>query len=86
MPAMFSGRLIFSTCTVSREENEDNRRWIIDNEELLHLKPAKLGEGLPESLIKMTGDDEGTYVRFLTGEPEGMPLMDGFFVSAFIKE
>ena len=80
------GRLIFSTCTVSREENEDNRRWIIDNEELLHLKPAKLGEELPESLIKMTGDDEGTYVRFLTGEPEGMPLMDGFFVSAFIKE
>ncbi|MCR5209022.1 MAG: 16S rRNA (cytosine(967)-C(5))-methyltransferase RsmB [Lachnospiraceae bacterium] len=79
------GRLIFSTCTVSEEENDQNRKWILDNKELLHLKKAPLGKGLPESLNDMAGDGK-SYVRFLTGEPDGAPLMDGFFVAAFEKE
>ena len=72
------GVLMYSTCTVSREENEDNRKWFIDN---FDFEALGFAERMPQAFKESTAS-EG-YLQLICGEPEGMPLMDGFFISLF---
>ncbi|MCR4584900.1 MAG: 16S rRNA (cytosine(967)-C(5))-methyltransferase RsmB [Lachnospiraceae bacterium] len=74
------GTLLFSTCTVSRQENEDNADWLIKEKGML---PDSLGGFLPASL-KEYETEEGR-VQLLCGEPAGLPLIDSFFISRFKK-
>jgi 16S rRNA (cytosine967-C5)-methyltransferase len=71
-----NGVLIFSTCTVNREENQDNRDFIINN---LKLQPESLDEYLPDKLCT-----ESTKEGFLQLIP-GIHETDGFFISKFRK-
>lgn len=71
------GRLIYSTCTINREENEDNAQWI--REELL-LRPVDMEKTLPKKYI--TGTAKEGYVQLLPG----IHGTDGFFIASFIKE
>lgn len=68
------GRLVFSTCTVSREENQDNRAWFLERfpfeaEDI----SGRLGASFEEETLK-----EG-YVQLLPG----VHPCDGFFLSVF---
>ncbi|MCR5625260.1 MAG: 16S rRNA (cytosine(967)-C(5))-methyltransferase RsmB, partial [Lachnospiraceae bacterium] len=71
------GTLIFSTCTITKEENVDNYKWI---RKKLGLKAVSIEDELPECLKGQTGE-EG-YIQVLPGEYD----TDGFFVSKFVKE
>ncbi|MBP1585056.1 MAG: 16S rRNA (cytosine(967)-C(5))-methyltransferase, partial [Lachnospiraceae bacterium] len=77
------GTLVFSTCTVSRRENEENVRRVLEDHDSFGLKAADIKDRLPAALAGMC---EGNHVQLLTGEPADMPLMDGFFISVFTKE
>lgn len=71
------GRLIYSTCTIAREENEENVEWIEKN---LPFRRVSMEALLPQPLRGKTG--EKGYVQIL-------PLdggVDGFFVAAFERE
>ena len=70
------GTLMFSTCTCSRAENQDNFRFLADE---CHLTPVDFYEKLPEKLRSETARDG--YIQ-LYGE-EG--LTDGFFIGKFTK-
>ncbi len=76
------GKMVFSTCTINREENEENFRWI---QETLGFTPVDFEKLLPESIV---GDEasrntakEG-YLQLLPGVHE----TDGFFISCLKKE
>ncbi|MBU5479312.1 16S rRNA (cytosine(967)-C(5))-methyltransferase RsmB [Eubacterium sp. MSJ-13] len=71
------GQLLYSTCTIAREENEDNVEWILEN---LPFKKADISKRMPEGLRKYMTDD--SYIQIL---PD-MAQTDGFFVAAFIKK
>ena len=78
------GRLIYSTCTITREENVENVRWIATR---LSFQPMDLSEALPEGLSATLakGRERDTakegYVQLLPG----VHPCDGFFVSMFRK-
>ncbi len=76
------GTLIYSTCTVTKEENEDNRAAFMEAHS--DFKADSLSPYLPECLQSDTVE-EG-YTTLLTGFPEGLPLMDGFFIARFVKK
>lgn len=70
------GTLIFSTCTIDKEENEENAQWFLKNFtfEKISLK-GKLNE-------RFAGDTmEQGYVQLLPG----VHPCDGFFIAAFRK-
>ena len=71
-----NGVLIFSTCTVNKEENQENRDWIIKN---LELVPESLDEFLPSKLCNETTKDG--YLQLIPGTHD----TDGFFISKFRK-
>ncbi len=71
------GRLIFSTCTIHRAENEDNVSWILDN---LPFRAAPFNELLPGELKCETA--EHGCIQLIPGIND----TDGFFISAFVKE
>lgn len=68
------GRLIFSTCTVNKDENQENIAWIEEN---LPFQRNSLKGILPKEL----GGEEG-YIQIFPGQYG----MDGFFISSFIRE
>ena len=68
------GRLLFSTCTVNRDENEKNFRWLRDE---MGLTPMSLEHTLPEQLHADTVRDG--YIQLLPGVHDA----DGFFISVF---
>lgn len=70
------GRLIFSTCTIAEQENEENVKWIREN---LPFSSVSIEEDLPLVLKGVTG--ENGYLQVLPYMAE----TDGFFISAFIK-
>lgn len=70
------GVLIFSTCTVNKGENQENRNWIIKN---LGLVPESLEDSLPNKLRNETTKDG--YLQLLPGIHD----TDGFFISKFRK-
>lgn len=71
------GRLIFSTCTITREENVENVRWITEH---LPFRPMDLSAALPRGLEMDTAKDG--YVQLLPG----VHACDGFFVSMFLRQ
>lgn len=70
------GKLLYSTCTISKEENEDNREYIIKE---LGLKPVSMKENLPKDL--QTETTEQGYLQLLPGIHD----CDGFFISVYEK-
>ena len=70
------GTLIYSTCTVSRMENEENVRWLTEN---YPLTPDSLDPYLPHELHRHT-TSEG-YIQLIPGIHE----CDGFFIARFRK-
>lgn len=70
------GTLIYSTCTVAREENDLQVEWILEN---LPLKLVSLEGCISEALLKNT-EREGT-LQLLPGREKA----DGFFLAKFQK-
>ena len=70
------GELIYSTCTLNRGENDDNRTWILEN---TPLKAAGFEDKLPE-ILRGRGGEEG-YIQVIPGKDPA----DGFYVSRFVK-
>ncbi|MDE7273098.1 MAG: 16S rRNA (cytosine(967)-C(5))-methyltransferase RsmB [Lachnospiraceae bacterium] len=68
------GRLLFSTCTINREENEEHFMWLRDE---MGLTPVSLDDTLPECIHTNT-TREG-YLQLLPGVHD----TDGFFISVF---
>ena len=69
--------MIYSTCTVSPQENEENVAYL---EEHFPLKRESLDEFLPESLRnKMTKEGMLQILPGVNGS-------DGFFVARLVKE
>jgi 16S rRNA (cytosine967-C5)-methyltransferase len=70
------GKLIFSTCTVNKEENEENARWFLEQFSFDPLDlTGKLGSEITSETLKQG------YIQLLPG----IHPCDGFFLSAFIK-
>ncbi len=70
------GRLVYSTCTITSEENEMNVEWIRKN---LPFKVENIEERLPKQLSGITG--HMGYIQVLPY----MAHTDGFFVASFLK-
>ena len=67
------GQLIYSTCTISPEENQNNVKWFLEN---FPFEPTGLSGRLPETLD--TGSFKEGWVQLLPGRYPG----DGFFIAA----
>lgn len=71
------GTLIYSTCTISRDENEDMVQWITEN---TPLKPESLDTYLPKELVADT--TQKGYLQLLPG----IHKCDGFFIARLKRE
>jgi 16S rRNA (cytosine967-C5)-methyltransferase len=71
------GTLIFSTCTLNREENEMNSEYLVKE---LGLVPYDLSQCLPDYLKQTDGAKDG-HIRL---EPDKTGT-DGFYISRYIK-
>lgn len=71
------GQLLYSTCTIAMEENEDNVRWMLEN---LPFKKADIRKRVPKKIRNYMKDDG--YIQILPDMTES----DGFFIAAFIKQ
>ena len=70
------GVLVYSTCTLNREENEDMAAWFARQFPFVPIEPAV---SLPASCLE--GEPEGC-ARFLPGENG----TDGFFIACFRRK
>lgn len=66
------GTLLYSTCTINREENEENLKYILDN---FPFEVESLDEYLPKNLIGET--TKNGYIQLIPG----VHSTDGFFIS-----
>ena len=79
------GYLIFSTCTMSKLENEENFKFI---SELSGFSPVDFSDKIKDSLVKykvgsrLLAEAKKGYIRLLPGELG----TDGFFISEFMRE
>ena len=71
------GRMLFSTCTINKQENEAHAKWL---QEELGMIPVSLDDTLPAQLHSDT--TKKGYLQLL---PE-IHETDGFFISVFRKE
>lgn len=71
------GILMYSTCTINKEENEKNVEWFLDN---YPFEPESLDDVLDESLHTQT--TKKGYIQFLPGVHD----TDGFFIAKFKKK
>ncbi|MBR4207563.1 MAG: 16S rRNA (cytosine(967)-C(5))-methyltransferase RsmB [Lachnospiraceae bacterium] len=77
------GILMYSTCTVSFKENEENVRRLLESEEGSSLKPLSVRGRIPDIFLK--DGDEGNMVQLNSGLPQKSAGHDGFFISLFEK-
>ncbi|WP_394522198.1 16S rRNA (cytosine(967)-C(5))-methyltransferase RsmB [Lacrimispora sp. JR3] len=70
------GKLVFSTCTINKKENEENVRWFLEH---FPFDPMDLTGMLGDQLTADTM--KHGYIQLLPG----IHPCDGFFLSAFIK-
>lgn len=54
------GQLLYSTCTIAMEENEDNVRWMLEN---LPFKKADIRKRVPKKIRNYMKDDG--YIQIL---------------------
>lgn len=79
------GYLIFSTCTMSKLENEENFKFI---SEFSGFSPVDFSDKIKDSLVKykvgsrLLAEAKKGYIRLLPGELG----TDGFFISEFMRE
>lgn len=79
------GYLIFSTCTMSKLENEENFKFI---SEFSGFSPVDFSDKIKDSLVKykvgsrLLAEAEKGYIRLIPGELG----TDGFFISEFKRE
>lgn len=71
------GRLLFSTCTISQEENERQFAWLQDE---FQLTPLSLDDALPACLHTET--TKNGYLQLLPG----VHAADGFFMSVLCRQ
>jgi 16S rRNA (cytosine967-C5)-methyltransferase len=71
------GYLVYSTCTVSALENEENVKWFLDN---FDFESVDISALLPEKLKCATAKDG--YVQILPGDFG----TDGFFIAKFVRK
>lgn len=71
------GTLVYSTCTVTREENLDNRQWILEH---FPFEPSSLDGLIPAELRRLT-TAEG-YLQLIPGVHD----TDGFFIARFRRK
>lgn len=71
------GVLVYSTCTISKEENEENVRWLLNN---YPFRAESLDPFLPENL-RCESSKEG-YLQLLPGVHD----CDGFFIARFRRQ
>ncbi len=71
------GKLLLSTCTFSKKENEENRQWVLDN---LPFTPVPI-EGVPAPMQKDT-QSQGYLQMF----PQDAIYHDGFFLALFQRK
>lgn len=72
------GKLIFSTCTLSREENQDNRNWFL--EQFNNFVPTELSDSHFRPFEEASAR-EG-YIQLIPG----IHPCDGFYVAAFQRK
>ncbi|MBU3091597.1 16S rRNA (cytosine(967)-C(5))-methyltransferase RsmB [Clostridium sp. CM028] len=68
------GVLVYSTCTLNKEENESNIEWFLESHSEFKIEPVFYGE-----FDNINYSDKG-YVTILPNE-----YMDGFFIAKIIK-
>lgn len=75
------GVLVFSTCTMTKEENDENRQFVIEK---LGLEPVSIEEYLKEELL-LIGENKITakagYLKLFISNNN-----DGFYISKFVKK
>ena len=71
----FGGVLVYSTCTITKEENDDNVKWFIDN---FDFELDSVSPYFPNSLEDRASKG---YITLL----QGIDKCDGFFIARFIK-
>ena len=71
------GVLIFSTCTIAKEENEENMMWFMNNHP---FKLESIDDCIPEELRSET-----TALGYLQLLP-GVHGTDGFFIAKFRRK
>ena len=71
------GVLVFSTCTIAKEENEENMMWFLNNHP---FKLESIDEFIPEELRSET-----TGLGYLQMLP-GVHGTDGFFIARFRRK
>lgn len=72
-----NGTLIYSTCTISREENEENVKWFLEH---FPFEPVNL-QGCRQ-LTKISETKEKGYIQLLPGIDDA----DGFFIAKFRRK
>lgn len=75
------GTLLFSTCTMNKTENDNNRKWLLEH---FDLEPVSIEEYLSEDILNI-GNNRMTaregYLQLFIDEN-----YDGFYISKFIKK
>jgi 16S rRNA (cytosine967-C5)-methyltransferase len=71
------GSLVYSTCTVSVEENIENVRWFLDN---FDYETVDISPLLPDKIKGNTAKDG--YIQLLPGDFG----TDGFFIAKFVRK
>ena len=79
------GILIFSTCTMTKAENEENLKFI---SEFTGFSPVDFSDKIKDSVVRykagsrLVSDAKKGYIRLIPGELG----TDGFFISEFMRE
>ena len=74
------GVLVYSTCTITRAENEENADWILDG---LPFEERDIASLLPEGLRgSCNGREKAGRIKLLPG----IHPCDGFFIAAFTRK
>ncbi len=77
------GILMYSTCTITKSENIDNRKYIIEEK---GLKPVSIEDSIAKALIEDAPEAAATIKEGYLQLLPGLHRCDGFFISKYIKQ